>query len=208
MVNTRSAVSSVGQGTSKTFQNPPSAQRIIDEVPETSLEGLALRPSNERSTTNDLDNIDKDNSLYKAISPLSTTGTGTTDKDQSMPDAGPALTSAPGPFATSDDEIAALTAEKKMAQNQQRLLRLREQKTRGFCLELDTGSDEFKQALALERAKNVRDPDVYSKQSQCHLVTFFKQLALVFRAKPLTYYTHVNKCVYAATFLRGIPAQG
>ena len=49
-----------------------------------------------------------------------------------MLDAGPALAPAPGPFVTSDDEIAALTAEKKAARKQQRLLRLREQKTRGF----------------------------------------------------------------------------
>ena len=110
MVNTRSAVPSVGQGTSETFQNPPSAQGIIDEVPETPSEGLALRPSNKRSTTDDLDNIDEDDSLYEATPSSSTTGTGTTDEDLSMPDARPALAPAPGQFATSDDEIAALTA--------------------------------------------------------------------------------------------------
>ena len=180
MVNTRSAVPSVGQGTSETFQNPPSAQGIIDEVPKTSLERLALRPSNKRSTTDDLDDIDKDDSLYEATPPSSTTGTGTTDEDQSVPNAGPTLAPAPGPFATLDDEIAALTAEKKAAQKQQRLLRLREEKSRGFHPEHDTSSDEFKQALALERAKSVCDPDIYSGQSQRQLVTFFKQLALVF----------------------------
>ena len=66
MLNTRSAVPLVGQGTSETFQNPSSAQGIIDEVPETLSEGLALRPSNKQSTTNDLDDIDKDNSFYVA----------------------------------------------------------------------------------------------------------------------------------------------
>ena len=132
MVNTRSAVPSVRQGTSETFQILSRAQGIIDEVPETPSEGLALRHSNKQSTTNDLDDIDKDDSLYVATPPSSTTGTGTTDKDLSMHDAGPALVPAPGPFATSDDEIAALTAEKKAAQKQQQLLQLREQKTRGF----------------------------------------------------------------------------
>ena len=126
-----------------------------------------------------------------------------------MPDAGPTFTPAAGPFVgTMDEEIAAISAEKKAARKEQRLVRLREEKLRGFRPELDTGSEEFKQALALERAKSVRDPDVYSGQSQRHLVTFFKQLALVFRAKPLTYYTHADKCVYAAGFLGGIPAQG
>ena len=125
-----------------------------------------------------------------------------------MPNARPALAPAPGPFATSDDEIAALTAEKKAARKQQRLLRLREEKSRGFYPEHDIRSNEFKQALALEQAKSVCDPDIYSGQSQRQLVTFFKQLALVFRAKPLTYRTHANKCIYAAGFLGGIPAQG
>ena len=36
---------------------------------------------------------------------------------------------------------------------------------------------------------------------------FFKQLALVFKAKPLMYHTHANKCVYTAGFLGGILAQ-
>ena len=212
MVNTRNAVSLVGQGTSETFQNPPSAQKIIKEVPETPSEGLALRLSNKPSTTDQLDDIDKDNSLYEATLSPSLTGTGTTDKDKLMPNAGPALAPAlapaPGPFVTLDKEITALTAEKKAAQKQQRLIRLREEKSRGFRLELDTGFDEFKQALALEQAKSVYDPNIYSGQSQCHFVTFFKQLALVFRAKPLIYCTHANKCVYAAGFLGSIPAQG
>ena len=36
---------------------------------------------------------------------------------------------------------------------------------------------------------------------------FFKQLALVFKAKPLTYHTYDNKCVDIASFLGDILAQ-
>ena len=62
-----------------------------------------------------------------------------------MPNAGPAFTPAPESFVgTMDKEIAALTAEKKAAQKQQRLIWLREKKLRGFRPELNTGSNEFK----------------------------------------------------------------
>ena len=114
MVNTRSAVSSVEQGTNETFQNLPSAQRIIKEVLKTPSERLALRPSNKQSTTDQLNNINKDNSLYEATPPPNLTGTGTTDKDKLILNVRPAFTPAPGLFiGTIDKEIAALTAKKK-----------------------------------------------------------------------------------------------
>ena len=113
MVNTRSAVPLVGQSTSETFQNLPSAQGIIEEALETSSEGLALRPSNKQSTTDQLDNINEDHSLYEVTLPPSSTGIGTTDEDKSMSNAGPAFPLAPGSFVgTIDKKIAALTAKK------------------------------------------------------------------------------------------------
>ena len=118
-MNTKSAVPSVRQGTSKTFQNPSNAQWIVEKILETLLEGLALRPSNKQSMTDQLDNIDKDDSLYEATPPPSSTGTRTTDKNKSMPNAGPTFTPALEPFVgTIDKEIAALTAEKKAVQKQ------------------------------------------------------------------------------------------
>ena len=86
---------------------------------------------------------------------------------------------------------------------------MREQKTRGFSLLADEEirTDNFKQRLALERAKSVWDPDVYLGQSQQALDTFFQQVDLVFETKPLTYCLEGKKCVYAADFLSSVPSQ-
>lgn len=79
------------------------------------------------------------------------------------PNAEPIFTPTARPFVgIMNKKIAALTAEKKAAQKEQWLIRLREEKLGDFHLELDTGLDEFKQALVLKRIKNIRNPNVYS----------------------------------------------
>ncbi|MCJ1426739.1 hypothetical protein MMC29_004642, partial [Sticta canariensis] len=45
----------------------------------------------------------------------------------------------------------------------------------------------------LERAKSVREPEVYSGQNQWALDDFIKQFELVFETKPLTYRLEVDK---------------
>ena len=67
------------------------------------------------------------------------------------------------------------------------LQRLRDEDALGFKPEEYITSETFKQRLALERAKSVRDLDIYSAKSQQALTTFFQQLALVFKTKPITY---------------------
>ena len=48
---------------------------------------------------------------------------------------------------------------------------------------------------------------MYSGQNQRALDTFFQQVDLVFETKPLTYRLEDEKCVYAASFLSGVPSQ-
>ena len=42
----------------------------------------------------------------------------------------------------------------------------------------------------------MRDPDIYSGATQHALSTFYQQLALVFKTKPLTYGREEYKCSY------------
>ena len=106
-------------------------------------------------------------------------------------------------------EIARLADEELLITSQRKLEKMRERKALGFPLPADEeiGTNDFKQRLALERAKSVRDPDVYLGQSQRALDTFFQQVDLVFETKPLTYRREDKKCVYAAGFLSSVPSQ-
>ena len=61
--------------------------------------------------------------------------------------------------------------------------------------------------MTLKQAKKVRDPDVYSGESQRVLDDYLDQVALVFRTKPLTYASEMDKCLYAANYLGGFPAR-
>ena len=56
----------------------------------------------------------------------------------------------------------------------------------------------------MERAKSVQKSEVYSGQNQRALTDFFKQVDMVFKIKPFTYWLEVNKCIYAASWLAEI----
>ena len=86
---------------------------------------------------------------------------------------------------------------------------MRKWKASGFPLPAnkEIRTNDFKQCLALKQAKSVQDPDVYLGQSQRALDTFFQQVDLVFKTKPLTYCLEDKNCMYAAGFLSGVFSQ-
>ena len=81
---------------------------------------------------------------------------------------------------------------------------MRKHKAWGFIEDVPE-QESYVQKLALERAKKVRNPDVYSGESQRAFDKYVSQVDLVFRTKPLTYASKKAKCFYAAAFLGGIP---
>ena len=107
-----------------------------------------------------------------------------------------------------EDEIAAeierLKKEQKKVQMRTELHCLREHKAQGFVENIPE-QKFYMQRLALERAKKVRNPDMYLGKSQRALDKYVSQVDLVFQTKPLTYASEEAKCFYVATFLGGIP---
>lgn len=118
---------------------------------------------------------------------------------------------ATSPGSDSDEainaRIAKLRKEKKKARRRAELQRVEQKAARGYVDEEDPNSEFFTQRLTLKRAKKVRDPDVYSGESQRALDDCLNQVALVFRTKPLTYASETDKCLYAANYLGGFPAR-
>lgn len=106
-----------------------------------------------------------------------------------------------------DQEIARLHAKKRLISLRQELAWLRDQASRGYPADENIRFESFKHQLALERSKSVHEPDVYTGRNQRALDDFFKQVALVFETKPLTYRLDKDKCVYAAGQLAGILSQ-
>lgn len=57
--------------------------------------------------------------------------------------------------------------------------------------------------LNLKRSKYVWDPNVYLALLQHKLTVYFTQVNNVFRQKPITYFTKMDKVLFAANYLAG-----
>ena len=80
---------------------------------------------------------------------------------------------------------------------------LREYKAQRFVKDIPE-QESYAQKLALERAKKVRNSNLYLRKSQRTLDEYISQVDLIFQTKPLTYANKEAKCFYAAAFLAGI----
>ena len=65
------------------------------------------------------------------------------------------------------------------------------------------GSDKHACQLSLECSKHVRDLDVYSALSQRKLTVYLIQVNNVFRQKSVTYFTNLDKVLFAANYFAG-----
>lgn len=160
--------------------------------------------------------LNDDESLYEATPPPSDSGVddAPNDDDEQRAEQNPrAPADVPMPDADDDEQaeidrkIARIRKNRRLASSRVELARLEDEEARGIGSGEDVGSDSFKQRLALERGKSVHEPDVYSGHSQRALDNFNKQVAMVFKMKPLTCGREEDKCIYAASRLAGIPSQ-
>ena len=105
-----------------------------------------------------------------------------------------------------------LEKERRRAEVWTRILQLEGEKSRGFALEEASTESRSsrprldKDALALERVKETKRPNVYTGQSQKHLDKYFQQVKSTFRLKPTIYTFKEDKCGYAGECLGEIPA--
>lgn len=101
--------------------------------------------------------------------------------------------------------VAYLEKKREKAKLKARLERLEREMAAGFVDERQQmDDDEHARQLSLERSKRVRDPDVYTATSQRQLTTYLTQVNDVFRQKPITYLTDMDKVLFAANFLGGV----
>lgn len=104
--------------------------------------------------------------------------------------------------------------EKRVADMKANLKTLRAQRANGFRTEPGSASAPMTaanaqraraEALALERSRKTKEPDIYGGQSQWHLDEFVRQTETAFRVKPITYEGTEAKCLYAGDYLAERP---
>lgn len=104
--------------------------------------------------------------------------------------------------------FAALTAEKELALLEQRIADLEAERKSGFAPRgLRKASESLdKDALALERATDIRALKFYTGKGQCELDAFVHDVEATFRTRPLTYASEEKKCVYAGKYIDEQPS--
>ena len=111
--------------------------------------------------------------------------------------------------SVSDSEIrtciAVLRKQKERAELKAKLERLKRKNTGGFVgKQHQMNSNNHSCQLSLERSKRIQDPNVYSALSQRKLTMYLSQVNDVFRQKPITYLTKMDKVLFAANYLAGV----
>ena len=101
--------------------------------------------------------------------------------------------------------VAYLKRKKEKARLRAKLKHLEHKMARGFIDERhQINNNKHTCQLSLERSKHVRDPNIYLVLLQRKLTVFFTQVNNVFRQKPITYFTKIDKVLFAVNYLASI----
>lgn len=95
--------------------------------------------------------------------------------------------------------------QKKKAQLRAKFECLEHKKADGFIDEkYQMNGNKYAYQLSLECSKCIQDPDIYLALLQCKLTVYLLQVDNVFRQKPITYFTKIDKILFAVNYFAGI----
>ena len=111
--------------------------------------------------------------------------------------------------SVSDSEVrgrvAILRKQKKKTQLRAKLEHLERKKAGRFVDKRhQIDGNEHACQLSLKHSKCIQDPNVYLTSSQRKLTVYLSQVDNIFRQKPITYFTKMNKVLFAANYLAGV----
>ena len=100
-----------------------------------------------------------------------------------------------------------LKAEKALAQLERNVAELEAERLDGYAPKpSQAGTNTLdKDALALERATEIRAPKIYMGESQQELNNWVEDVESTFRSRPLIYGSEKQKCLYAGKYTGGQP---